>query len=241
VNVRARWYQFDFGLTNLISAMGMGRINLVSSQKRNDKLKQANLELEQRVRERTMEVENVNLELKRVNRELERVSFTDSLTNVANRRAFDDLLVREFRRAKRTGLPLSLILLDIDSFKLYNDNYGHQQGDIALKQVAQVLEETLRDAGDVVARYGGEEFAALLPETDAKGAEAVAERLRAAVEALQIPHGHAAVGKVITLSAGIGTLVLREESSISELVSLADQALYRAKRNGRNRWMRSDS
>jgi diguanylate cyclase (GGDEF)-like protein len=239
INVRAPWRLFGFA--NLMSAVGLSRINLASASKRNDKLKQANLELEQRVRERTIEAESINQELQRVNRELERVSFTDSLTNVANRRAFDDLLVREFRRAKRTGLPLSLILLDIDSFKFYNDNYGHQQGDIALKNVAQVLEETLRDAGDVVARYGGEEFAVLLPDTDAVGAGAVAERLRAAVEALQMRHEFAAVGKVITLSAGVGTLIVRDETSISELVSLADQALYRAKREGRNRWVQGQS
>ncbi|MEY4730608.1 MAG: hypothetical protein RL020_1766 [Pseudomonadota bacterium] len=239
INVRAQWRQFGFA--NLMSVMGLSRINLASASKRNEKLKQTNVELEQRVRDRTIEVESVNQELQRVNRELERVSFTDSLTNVSNRRAFDDLLIREFRRAKRTGLPLSLILLDIDSFKAYNDNYGHQQGDTALKRVAQVLEETLRDAGDVVARYGGEEFAVLLPETDAAGAESVTERLRAAVEAMHVLHEHALVGKVITVSAGIGTLVLREESSISELVSLADQALYRAKRNGRNRWARGAS
>lgn len=239
INVRAQWRQFGFA--NLMSAIGLSRINMASANKRNDKLKQANVDLEQRVRERTIQVESVNQELQRVNRELERVSFTDSLTNVANRRAFDDMLAREFRRAKRTKLPLSLILLDVDSFKPYNDNYGHPQGDVALKQVAQVLEETLRDAGDVVARYGGEEFAVLLPETDTTGAESVAERLRAAVEAMQIPHEYALVGKVITVSAGIGTLVLREESSISELVSLADQSLYRAKRGGRNRWVRGDS
>lgn len=239
IRVRAQWRQFGFA--NLMSAIGLSRINLTSAKKRNERLRKANVMLEQRVLARTKEVEDVNRELQRVNQELERVSFTDALTNVANRRAFDDLLSREFRRAKRTGLPLSLILIDVDSFKPYNDNYGHQQGDIALKQVAQMLEETLRDAGDVVARYGGEEFAVLLPETDGPGAEAVTERLRAAVEAMQIPHAHAAVGKVITTSAGIGTLVLREESSISELVSLADQALYRAKRAGRNRWVRADS
>jgi diguanylate cyclase (GGDEF)-like protein len=239
INVRAPWRQFGFA--NLMSIVGLSRINLASADKRNNKLKQTNIELEQRVRERTIEVDSVNQELQRVNRELERVSFTDSLTNVANRRAFDDLLMREFRRAKRTGFPLSLILLDIDSFKLYNDNYGHQQGDSALKSVAQVLEETLRDAGDVVARYGGEEFAVLLPETDTVGAGAVAERLRVAVEGLQLPHEYALVGKVISISAGVGTLILQEESSISELVSLADQALYRAKRSGRNRWVQAQS
>lgn len=239
INVRAPWRHFGFA--NIMSVIGLGRINLASASKHNEKLKQANIALEQRVRERTMQVESVNQELQRVNRELERVSFTDSLTNVANRRAFDDLLAREFRRAKRTKLPLSLILLDIDSFKPYNDNYGHQQGDTALKQVAQVLEETLRDAGDVVARYGGEEFAVLLPETDSVGAGAVAERLRVAVEGLQLPHEYALVGKVISISAGVGTLILHEESSISELVSLADEALYRAKRSGRNRWVQAQS
>ncbi len=239
IKVRSPWY--GFGLTNLMSAVGLSRVNLSSAQKRNEKLRLANVGLEQRVRERTIEVDSVNQELQRVNRELERVSFTDGLTNIANRRAFDDLLMREFRRAKRTGLPLSLILLDIDSFKAYNDNYGHQQGDVVLKQVAQTLEEVLRDAGDVVARYGGEEFAALLPETPAKGAVAVAERLRVAVEALQIAHQFAFVGSVITVSAGVSTLVIRDETSMSELVSLADQALYRAKRDGRNRWVQGKS
>ncbi len=239
LTVREPWREFGWG--KLVAALGIGPLSLASSRKRNEKLLADNVSLEQRVRERTLEAETVNLELKRLNKELERVSLTDALTNVANRRAFDELLVREFRRAKRTRLPLSLILLDIDSFKFYNDNYGHQQGDEILKLVAQALDHTLREAGDAVARYGGEEFAVILPETDAKGAEAVAERLRASIEAMQIPHDHAAVGKVITTSAGVGTLVLRDDSSMSELVSLADRALYQAKREGRNRWVRGES
>jgi diguanylate cyclase (GGDEF)-like protein len=239
INVRAPWRQF--GWANLISMLGIERLTLASSRKRNRKLLEKNTELEQNIRERTLDMENANQELHRLNKELERVSRTDALTNVANRRAFDDFLSKEFRRAKRTGLPLSLVLLDVDSFKAYNDLYGHQLGDTTLKKVAHAFAETLREAGDMVARYGGEEFAVVLPETDAAGAEVVAEKLREAIEALQIPHDKAAVGKIITVSAGVGSLIFKEETSISELVTMADRSLYLAKHQGRNRWVRAES
>jgi diguanylate cyclase (GGDEF)-like protein len=239
IHVRAPWRQF--GWANLISLLGIERLTLASSRKRNRKLLEKNIELEQTIRERTLDMENANQELQRLNKELEKVSRTDALTGVANRRAFDDFLGKEFRRAKRTGLPLSLILLDVDSFKAYNDRYGHQLGDTTLKKVAQAFADTLREAGDLVARYGGEEFAAILPETDVAGAEVVAEKLRKAVEDLHITHDKAAVGKIITVSAGVGSMIFKEDTSISELVTLADRSLYLAKHQGRNRWVRAES
>ncbi|HEX3581825.1 MAG TPA: sensor domain-containing diguanylate cyclase, partial [Thermoanaerobaculia bacterium] len=156
---------------------------------------------------------------------LHRMSNTDALTATANRRHFDDTLTLEWRRAVRNQTPVSLALADIDFFKLYNDTHGHQAGDEMLRRVAQTLQSQLHRAGDLVARYGGEEFAILLVGVDAEHARAVAERARAAVEAL---------GDV-TISAGVATIVPARDNSSEELVRAADAALYEAKRAGRNR------
>lgn len=163
----------------------------------------------------------------------------DALTGVANRRAFDETLGREWARCMQSGMPLSLIMVDVDRFKAFNDHYGHQGGDACLRVVAATVGATIRRAGDLVARYGGEEFAVLLPETDAGGAAAVAERLRQEVEALGLPH--AACGRpggVVTVSVGFASM--RPASSrgalgFEALVKAADQALYQAKQAGRNR------
>ena len=156
---------------------------------------------------------------------LHRMSNTDALTGTANRRHFDDTLTLEWRRALRNTMPLSLVMVDIDYFKPYNDTYGHQAGDELLRRVAQTLQSRLHRAGDLVARYGGEEFAILLLGVDAQRAREVAERTRADVEAL---------GDV-TISAGVATVVPDRDMSPNDLVSAADAALYEAKRAGRNR------
>jgi two-component system chemotaxis family response regulator WspR len=178
-------------------------------------------ELERVVRERTHQLEDLN-------RKLEELSFVDGLTEVANRRQFEQLLNLEWRRAVRSRAPLTLIFADIDNFKKFNDTYGHQAGDRRLKEVATLLDGIVLRAGDQVARYGGEEFAALLPETDAAGAIAIAERMRKAAEALNNED------RTVTISLGVATTIATDKSSSDALVAAADQALYEAKRAGRN-------
>lgn len=173
------------------------------------------------VQERTEQLEEAN-------RRLEEFSFLDALTDVANRRQFEQILDLEWRRAVRSGAPLSLLLADIDHFKAFNDNHGHQAGDRCLRDVATLLDSIVQRAGDQVARYGGEEFAAMLPETDAEGAEKIAERMRRAVESLETGGGR------VTISVGVATTLAREKTSPESLVAAADAALYDAKRAGRN-------
>jgi diguanylate cyclase (GGDEF)-like protein len=162
---------------------------------------------------------------------------TDGLTGLANRRTFDRRLELEWLRAARDGTPLSLLLIDVDQFKAYNDVYGHQAGDRCLKIVAQVFSLTANRPGDLVARYGGEEIAILLPDTDAEGAAAVAENTRARIEALALRHEANPPLNVLTISIGGATAMPAYELSrtaANDLVAMADQALYRAKTAGRN-------
>jgi diguanylate cyclase (GGDEF)-like protein len=173
--------------------------------------------------------------LEEANRKLERLSFLDGLTNIANRRRFDEYLGVEWRRAQREQAPVSLIMADVDYFKPFNDHYGHEAGDEVLKRVAAALDATVGRPADLVARYGGEEFVVVLPGTDAAGAARLAERLRAGVAALEIPHAHSRAAPHVTISLGVATLVPRREGAPEGLVTAADQALYEAKREGRNR------
>jgi diguanylate cyclase (GGDEF)-like protein len=175
------------------------------------------------------------LALEEANQKLERLSFLDGLTNIANRRRFDEFLEREWRRGLRDGTPISVIMTDIDFFKAYNDTYGHEAGDEILKTVAGVLSATLNRPADLVARYGGEEFVVVLPGTDFSGAALLAERLRGAVEGLQIAHTGSRVGVHVTISLGVATVVPQRGVSPDALVAAADQALYQAKHDGRNR------
>jgi diguanylate cyclase (GGDEF)-like protein len=172
--------------------------------------------------------------LAEANQRLERLSALDPLTGLANRRRFDEVLDVEWRRGCRSGGPISLILFDLDFFKRYNDTNGHLAGDECLRQVARVLSGALGRAGDLVARYGGEEFVALLPDLGEEAALALAERLRAGVEALGLPHDASAVSRLVTISAGVATMVADERHSPAVLVAAADRALYQAKRGGRN-------
>lgn len=159
---------------------------------------------------------------------------TDQLTGLANRRRFNEELEREWRRAARDENPLSLLLLDVDHFKRYNDTYGHPSGDKVLKAVAETIEGVLHRPSDLAARWGGEEFVVLLPGAPLAGAIAVAERVRAAVEALQIPHSGSGAG-CLTISLGIATAFPGRNLSIEPLVAEADANLYEAKNSGRNR------
>jgi diguanylate cyclase (GGDEF)-like protein len=171
---------------------------------------------------------------------LKRLVAVDALTGIANRRHFDRMLERELRRARRNGEPLSLVFLDLDEFKLYNDTYGHARGDEVLRRVAQTLDETFRRGGDLVARYGGEEFAVVLPGVDGRRAGLYAERLRRRIWRLAIPYPASRNADRVTISGGVATLVEGEIAAPDDLLYAADQALYRAKCLGRNRIMMAE-
>lgn len=180
-------------------------------------------------------LEQAKLELEAANQALQQLASVDGLTQIANRRCFDKTLELEWQWIEREKYPLSLILCDIDFFKLYNDRYGHQGGDECLKQVAKILHRNARRAGDLAARYGGEEFAVILSQTDVKGAMRVAESIRSDLEAAAIFHAASKVSKFITLSMGIASAVAAPGLSIEGLIGEADRALYRAKLEGRDR------
>ena len=174
-------------------------------------------------------------ELEEKNQELERLSFMDGLTGISNRRYFDMVFKKEWRRAQRDRTPLSLVMMDIDCFKSYNDTYGHQNGDDCLKQVAHALDAALLRGGDFIARYGGEEFVGVMAGIGIKGAVAVAERMRENVEQLAIVHDTSPVSDRVTVSAGVACAVPDDDNDPGELVQQADALLYQAKARGRNR------
>ncbi len=172
--------------------------------------------------------------LEEANTKLQELSSIDGLTGIANRRFFEQFLEKEWKRALRYFRPLSLIMIDIDVFKAFNDNYGHLAGDDCLRQVAQALQDAIKRPGDLVARYGGEEFAVVLPETETDGALSLAETLRLAVESLNINHMFSLVCNIVTASLGVGTMVPDCLTSPKTLIEHADKALYIAKQKGRN-------
>lgn len=182
-----------------------------------------------------------HMSLKRKTDLLEQYALLDGLTGIPNRRHFDTQYENEVKRSLRARHPLSVIMMDIDHFKAFNDHYGHGAGDECLQKVAEAMRGVLHRPGDLVCRYGGEEFAALLPGTDWNGAQETAHRLREAVETAAIPHAHSSAGPVVTLSLGTATQdpVKEQEqdpdAARTALLQRADQALYAAKRAGRNR------
>lgn len=167
--------------------------------------------------------------------ELEALSFKDGLTGVANRRMFDAILETEWTHARRNSQPLSLILIDIDYFKQYNDHYGHIQGDDCLKRVGKVLGSAATRARDLLARFGGEEFALVLPETDAAAALKVAERCRSLIFKEQMPHATSPIGPILTVSLGVNTIIPGHSDQPLAFVEAVDRRLYQAKQAGRNR------
>lgn len=169
------------------------------------------------------------------NKKLQAMAHLDSLTNVANRRWFDYHLEQEWLRCNRQQMPLSLILGDVDYFKLYNDRYGHQAGDICLVQVAKTISKAAKRPGDLVARYGGEEFAVILPNTNKEEVVKVAEKIHLEVKNLKIAHEVSTVSKYVTISLGVVTLFPPQKMSIHDIIASADQALYGAKAQGRDR------
>ncbi|CAN7332279.1 diguanylate cyclase [Bradyrhizobium sp. LjRoot220] len=177
---------------------------------------------------------------KRAELALQTLAASDGLTGLANRRSFDQTLAMEWARAQRTRKPLSLLLCDVDHFKLYNDLHGHQKGDECLRAVADAIAKNAFRPADLSARYGGEEFAVIMPETDSAGACKLAERLREALSRARLPHGAPGVAPFVTLSIGIATLVPSEDTRSDWLLGQADQALYAAKYSGRNRVVSAD-
>jgi diguanylate cyclase (GGDEF)-like protein len=165
---------------------------------------------------------------------LQRAAMVDPLTKIANRRHFDTFLEKEWQRAMRSGAPLSLVVLDVDHFKLYNDSLGHAAGDVCLQQVAQAINAHALRATDLAARYGGEEFVLLFAETDADSALALAESIRCHVEALQLPHPRSITSPWITLSVGVATIHPHQMENTEALFVAADRAMYAAKEGGRN-------
>jgi two-component system, cell cycle response regulator len=180
-------------------------------------------------------------ELENANRKLHRLATQDGLTGIANRREFDRVIQIEWQRLYREKKPISLILCDIDFFKLYNDTYGHPAGDFCLKQVAKVLQNASKRPADLVARYGGEEFAIVLPDTDAEGTLFVAQRILEDLRDLQIPHSKSKIASHVTLSIGLCTKMPNLEDKASNTIEAADYALYQAKSNGRNQIYQIDS
>jgi two-component system chemotaxis family response regulator WspR len=164
-----------------------------------------------------------------------RLTNTDGLTGIANRRYFDDYLEAEWRRARREQAELSLLLIDVDDFKRYNDTYGHVAGDEVLRRIAAALQDACKRPADLAVRFGGEEFALILPKTTEGGVRMLGEMVRLAVEGLGISHSAASTGDRVTVSCGGATLVPGEGEVPARLIELADIGLYRAKHDGKNR------
>jgi diguanylate cyclase (GGDEF)-like protein len=178
-------------------------------------------------------------ELQEANKELQSLSNLDGLTNITNRRRFDEYIKVIWNDSLRNNTPLSIIMIDIDDFNSFNDNYGHIQGDDCLITVAQKLLNSIECPRDVIARYGGEEFAVILSETDVEGASFVAEMIRRNIEGLQIPHRYSQASPFITISLGVYSNIPNNSSSIENYIAKADAALYDAKSLGRNRVCKS--
>jgi diguanylate cyclase (GGDEF)-like protein len=175
-----------------------------------------------------------HIELKRRGDMLERLAGLDGLTGIPNRRNFDQFLEAEWRRSIRYNHMISLIIMDIDYFKLYNDHYGHADGDECLKKVANIISKSMIRSTDLSARYGGEEFACVLPETDFEGAITTAKRILKSIQNMGIPHAQSKIADYVTVSIGVASLTPQENEKALDLIEMADKALYEAKGNGRN-------
>lgn len=193
-------------------------------------LRKINRKLNKEIKKR----QQTQKKLRYANRQLELLATLDNLTQIANYRRFENYLEQEWYKLQREKMPLSLIMADIDYFKAYNDTYGHPQGNECLKEIAYVIDNTIKRAGDLVARYGGEEFAIVLSNTELEGAIQVAKQIQTAVYACHIPHQCSQVSDRITLSIGVANLIPAPSLKPQDLIKAADRALYRAKKTGRN-------
>jgi len=192
------------------------------------------------IEKQVMELEERLNELIKVNQEkdsLESLSLQDGLTNIYNRRGLDKFFSMHWNNCLRYRLPYSVMMIDIDEFKNYNDNYGHLQGDEVIKSVASAMEKSLFRSEDLVGRYGGEEFLVVMPNVDIQGAEVVAERIMDEIRSLDIKHEFASGRGRVTVSIGVATLTPKPDIKPQELIDLADQKMYNAKRNGRNQFV----
>jgi diguanylate cyclase (GGDEF)-like protein len=166
---------------------------------------------------------------------LDQLAYLDGLTEISNRRRFEEVFHKEWARAARSGMPFSLAMVDVDYFKQYNDHYGHAMGDLTLQKIAKALDGVLRRPADFIARYGGEEFVMLLPETDPAAAKMIADRARQVVIEQNIPHNFSKVASLVSVSVGLATIYLDNKISPQTFLEAADQNLYQAKQRGRNR------
>ena len=221
---------FDAGAIDYIPKP-INKIELIARVRSALKLK---YEMDQRKNHEQALVETTR-KLNKANQKLRYLSYVDELTDIANRRYFDEFLSKEWKRAERHSKYLSLIMIDIDYFKNYNDTYGHTMGDQCLAQVAKALSNTLKRPGDFVARYGGEEFVAVLPDTGINGASKVAEALRLNVQSLAIEHKSSPIAEMVTISLGISSTAPARNSTLDMIINTSDIALYKAKQEGRNR------
>lgn len=199
-------------------------------------LQQIKLQLEEYTHTLEMKVAERTAALEEANRQLHRLAIVDDLTLVANRRRFDEYWQQQWQFLAHQQQPLSLILIDVDQFKRYNDHYGHQAGDECLWKVAQAINSVLNRPTDLIARYGGEEFAVILPYTSTKGAKKVAEAIVTEIYNLNIPHDQSTVSDRVTLSLGIACIMPQLDILWKTAIALADRALYQAKWEGRNRY-----
>lgn len=222
------YLDFDAMAQRLGSANERLRGSLDESERLRDELEKVLSYREEEIRERTQALQFANEELKRLARE-------DGLTGIANHRAFMEFADQVWRIVAREQKSIAVLMIDVDHFKAYNDIYGHQAGDQCLRRVAQIFREHARRPLDLAARYGGEEFAVVLGDTDLDDGRGVAERIRRSVEDMDLPHSGSADFGVVTVSIGVAAVVPMPEVEVATLISLADKALYRAKRNGRNR------
>jgi diguanylate cyclase (GGDEF)-like protein len=180
------------------------------------------------------DLNRVSKQLAEANKHLKWLSLHDDLTNVANRRFFDDVLAQEWNRQRRHGKPLSLLLIDVDNFKAYNDFYGHQHGDDCLRKIAHLLQKRVQRSSDLLCRYGGEEFAVILPMSNQEKAYQLAERLRLDVAQAKLEHRASSTADYLTVSIGVASIVPCESSTFTDLIANADKKLYKAKSCGKN-------
>lgn len=219
---------------DLVAGLESGADDYISKPFNQSELK-ARLKVGERLVNLQRELDKRNRELKDINRQLEIFSSQDGLTGIYNRRHFDIHIENEWRRAMRAAGPISLIMIDIDYFKFYNDHCGHLGGDDCLKRVAKAILGCIHRGGDIVARYGGEEFAILLPNTTSESVMSMCHRMCDAVRDMAIPHPKSKAANVVTISLGAATIIPAAKSEYNTLIEQADKALYQAKENGRNR------